>query len=830
MLSNSNLNHLNISGASAGPAGNAGVVIVGRQSTANTAASGTLGTLTIGGLDSTSSITSTTANGTAILVAGNVPASGTVAGQLTLGNGPNAGTLTITTAGTAGAAIAGGVGANVTSLVTFNGMTLKAGAPSTNWINGITSAGIGDNGLTVDTNGFGVTIPQGFVAAGAGGITKNGAGTLVLSGANSYGGDTTVNNGELDITGSVSGNVVVNSGATLNHTGTAGSMVVNGGGTVIGEGTINGALTFSGSSRLFIDPTTAGSLSANTADGSGGMIEIAVTSPVVAMGILVLHAGGGITGAPNVNFVTSNRGTLNLVNGNTDLTLDLTGAANLTWKGNDPTNPTFWDVKTTVNWDNAGTPDMFYSGDNVTLDDSASSFNVVIQPASVLPSSVTFNNSTNAYTVGGGAIAGTASLTMTGSNTVTLTANNTYSGGTFISSGTIQLGDGTNATGSLGSGAVMDNGSLVTAYGANNVTLSNAIGGTGTLTKTGSGKVTLTGANSYGGGTTISAGILEIGSGSSLGTGPVADNASLLVSATTTLPNDISGTGNLTVGAGVTTLTGNNSYGATTINTGTTLSVGSGGTNGTLGAGAVSNSGSLVFNRSDPLAVAAQIGGTGSISKLGAGTTTLNGASNSAGSLDIGTNAEGGTLAVGSGASLSVGERWCWDFEHRRDGRRDGCAWRAGCVGRFGFDGERQHDLHRLNRQQWRHERRGFEAAVDEQFDGRHFDDRRRDGRRAQRADHLPGDDAELYRRHHDRNGRDDDDPHAPLDYRRKQVERDDDAGQRQYAGCRGNHRHAAHRDGGGEHDQWWWDGRLHHVGRSVGRHLHRAVERPPGR
>src|SRR5262249_57470799 len=77
-----------------------------------------------------------------------------------------------------------------------------------------------------------------------------------------------------------------------------------------------------------------------------------------------------------------------------------------------------------------------------------------------------------------------------------------------------------------------------------------------------------------------------------------------------TVANTISGTGALSkVGANTLTLTGTNSYaGATTISAGT-LSVGDGGTSGALGTGATANSGSLLFNRSDELAVASAISG-----------------------------------------------------------------------------------------------------------------------------------------------------------------------------------------------------------------------------
>ena len=97
-------------------------------------------------------------------------------------------------------------------------------------------------------------------------------------------------------------------------------------------------------------------------------------------------------------------------------------------------------------------------------------------------------------------------LTKTGSGTFTLTGVNSYSGDTTISAGTLQIGDGL-ATGTLGSGDVEDDAALVfDGASSNDLIVTNAIGGLGSLTQAGPGTLTLAGGNTYSGGTTVEAG------------------------------------------------------------------------------------------------------------------------------------------------------------------------------------------------------------------------------------------------------------------------------------------------------------------------------------
>jgi filamentous hemagglutinin family protein len=107
------------------------------------------------------------------------------------------------------------------------------------------------------------------------------------------------------------------------------------------------------------------------------------------------------------------------------------------------------------------------------------------------------------------AIGGTGgNLVKLGANTLTLTGNNAYSGTTTISAGTLQVGSG-GTTGTLGTGAVTNNGTL-TFNRSDALTQAGVIGGTGNLVKLGAGTVTLSGANTYSGSTTISTGTLAL--------------------------------------------------------------------------------------------------------------------------------------------------------------------------------------------------------------------------------------------------------------------------------------------------------------------------------
>jgi fibronectin-binding autotransporter adhesin len=254
------------------------------------------------------------------------------------------------------------------------------------------------------------------------------------------------------------------------------------------------------------------------------------------------------------------------------------------------------------------------------------------------------------------AIGGTGSLIKTGAGSLTLTGANSYTGGTAINAGRLVA-----SVANLGSGAIANN-AVLELNQASDATLAQAIGGNGSLIKTGAGSLTLAGVNTYSGGTAINAGKL-VASVANLGSGAIANNAALELNQATdaTLAQTIGGTGSLTkTGAGSLTLAGANTYtGGTAINAGKLVaSVAS------LGSGAIANNAALELNQATDATLAQAISGNGSLTKTGAGRLTLTGDSSAytgntllnAGTLALNTGAAlGGKLTVASGASLSGG-------------------------------------------------------------------------------------------------------------------------------------------------------------------------------
>ncbi|EAS0133158.1 fibronectin-binding autotransporter adhesin ShdA [Salmonella enterica] len=235
-------------------------------------------------------------------------------------------------------------------------------------------------------------------------------------------------------------------------------------------------------------------------------------------------------------------------------------------------------------------------------------------------------------------LSGTGSLVKTGTGELTLSGDNSYSGGTTIFGGML-IADNAD---SLGTGAVDNSGVLQVGEGE----LKNTLSGTGSLVKIGTGELTLNGDNDYSGGTTIDDGVLIADNADSLGTGAVANNGVLQVGEGE-LKNTLSGTGSLVkTGTGELTLNGDNDYtGGTTIDDGTLVAANA----DSLGTGAIANSGELQVGEGE---LKNTLSGTGSLVKIGTGELTLNGDNDYTG----GTTIDDGTLVAANVNALGSGD------------------------------------------------------------------------------------------------------------------------------------------------------------------------------
>ncbi len=271
------------------------------------------------------------------------------------------------------------------------------------------------------------------------------------------------------------------------------------------------------------------------------------------------------------------------VGGNLNLVVSAYTPKSLAWVGNDPINPGVWDRQTSTNWLAGSTPVTFNIYDSVLFNAAGSAQPNVNLAATMQPGSVTVDTSANTYTfTGSGQIAGGTSLVKinTGGTLILQTAN-TYSGGTIISNGVVQLdiNEGVSSTGPAGandvtiySPAVFDlNGFINTVNGLNGSGTIDDVAGGGTSTlniglngdsgvfsgvirntsgalgifKTGTGIETLTASNTFVGPTTIDTGTLRVTNMYALGAGysPVTINSGTLDMQTSLLLTNLNGAG-----------------------------------------------------------------------------------------------------------------------------------------------------------------------------------------------------------------------------------------------------------------------------------------------
>ncbi len=489
------------------------------------------------------------------------------AGVIILGN-PGALNSTSPNAVTFGSGSTGDL-ALVRQSVTISALSSNGGTPVVENGSNVTAVTLSVNNAVANT--YGGVLEDGGAASLA--LSKSGAGTLLLAGANTYTGGTTISAGTLQLgdgttsNGSVTGNITDNAALGFaNPNAQSYASVISGSGSVTKSGA--GTLTLSGNNSF-----------------TGGL--------TVQQGTLAIAT---------INNVSTN-GTLG---NNTSVTLGSSAqTGTLEYTGATASNS----MPFTLAASGTGAFQIDTAATNLSLS---------------------------------GVIAGTGSLTKSGPGTLTLSGSSSFSGTTTISAGTLQLGDGTTNNGSV-AGNITDNAALAFAN-PNAQSYAGVISGTGSLTKSGPGTLTLSGSSSFSGTTTISAGTLQLGDGTTNNgsvAGNITDNAALAFAN----PNAqsyagvISGAGYLTMsGPGTLILSGNNSFTGGVEMLGGTLTLSG---NNTFNGGFVYVTGGTLT-----------LSGNNSFSfvEMSGGTLTLSGNNSFTGGVDI----FGGTLKLASTGALNA--------------------------------------------------------------------------------------------------------------------------------------------------------------------------------
>ncbi len=550
-----------------------------------------------------------TINGDCNLVSGNVAVGGTIyfgnSATLAAGVTINVSPWSGVTGGTQNLFLGGGTttaGTATLNITNTAAATARLSLQSPSTLNGTLT--ITGNGEFFANNAVG----------GGGGITLDATftGTAILAHNNGYTGPTTINGGTLQLgTGGNTGNLAASSVITNN-----GSLIWN---RINASGqTVNNGISGSGTVLL-----TGGGTSAQTNNVTFPGVNTYTGTTTVSFGTLSLSGNGTLTTSPiilngstkaqfSIAGVTPASATIKSLSGVAGSEVLLGGKRLIV---GDATDTEFDGTLSGIGGaiEKVGTGILALSGTNTYTGTATATAGVLLatHPGALsnfgTAGRVVFNGGTIGLQVGGGGwtpsqvdtllanatktggalgldttngdlaqwtafttgnFGPALGLTKLGANTLTLNAANSYAGPTTILAGTLQVGNG-GATGTLGGGNVVNHATLAFNRG-DTATVGNAISGPGSLVQLGGGTTILTGGNSYGGTTTLSAGTLQIGNGGTTGTlggGNVVNDAALAFqrSDSLTVGNDISGSGSLTqLGTGTLVLTGNNSYGGVT--------------------------------------------------------------------------------------------------------------------------------------------------------------------------------------------------------------------------------------------------------------------------
>jgi outer membrane autotransporter protein len=544
---------------------------------------------------------------------------------------------------------AGTTSINVNGGQTLNAFAFTGGAPAYTFTMSadLTFIGAGivnnsSNAPTIDTNGSFLTFNGASASAGNAIINNNlafvffqngataGTSTIANTGTITFTETSTAGGSNITITGGSTfllsftddssagtANITVNSlnRAQFTSNASAGSAIIS-----VNNG---GDLRFS---------STASADSARIIANTGSTVDL--TGMATTLSIGSIEGGGNITLGANqvqvggLNLSTSVSGVIDDSGLNGTLvkigtgTLTLSGAN--TYTGGTTINGGAIAVSADTNLGSAAGGLTFGGG---TLQTTASF--ATARTTTLNAGGGTFNTAAATTLTHTGAIGGTGGLIKTGTGTLVLLGNNNYSGGTTVSGGILQ-----GNTQSL-QGNILNNAN-VTFDQAGGGIYSGNMSGTGSLTKTGPGTLTLSGNNSYSGGTTVAAGggILQ-GTTSSL-QGNILNNATLSFNqaGSGTYGGVISGSGGVGIqGGGIVTFTGANTYsGATTVSASTLV------VNGSVAGNVILNNGGI-------------LGGSGSVGGLASSGGTI-APGNSIGTLTVNGNfsQSGGTYVVEANA------------------------------------------------------------------------------------------------------------------------------------------------------------------------------------
>ena len=547
------------------------------------------------------------------------------AGSGTIALGAN--TLDITGGASVSNTVTASNGASITS--SSGGGTLAAGTALT--LANAANLNLGSSG------GGSLTVARSISDVANNATVTITGGAVALQGANSYDAGTAVNAGTLRISGAAasagSGTIALGAntldiadGANVpNVVALAGNASItnsSGAGTLANNAT---ALTLGNGSTLTLSSAGSGLAIARVIDdGLSGSAGLNVAAGLVTLSTANTYDGGSTVASGATlrlaNGTAAGSGAITLQGASS--VLDITGGASVTNALNVVASGA-----TVSNSSGTGT----LAGGTLVLADT---FNLNLDS--------TGSGLTLTRAVDDGA--GNASLTSTGGS-VTLAADNSYSGATTVGSGTLRI-----------TGALADAGSGAIALGANTLDISGGASVANAVSVANGATV----RSSSGGGTLAAGSTLSLGNNVGL---TLAGAAGSTLNVARSI-SDTSSNGSLSASGGNVVLTADNSYrGSTTIAVGATLAVGAGGAIGTLGSGAVTNAGVLRINRdaSTNVTLAAAISGTGIVEQIGPGTTVLS-ADNaygntvvSAGVLQVGNGGATGTLGSGSITLASPG-------------------------------------------------------------------------------------------------------------------------------------------------------------------------------